>query len=391
MAFLTPLAQGISYTYIAAIVLVVLLLKQNMKLRTSGLLPMSVILLIELLSAFRGSFSFVDYLRFAGVFFIAFLRMIDTGNEYDNAGIIKMYLAGYIVAMVDIFGQMLKRYSWISILSLGVRMGDTRQLLDIREEGMLLTFNPNELGTICTLAVLFSLLLYKKEKRPWYPLLILIASLIGITTQSRSFVIVYVLAILLYVCFSMHTLKSALKTIVGFTVGGGVIIALANRLLPGYISGIFDRFAVSDVSNGRIDIMQYYFNEMFKHIDRFIFGVGLQNYKVKYNYFASSHNATQEILITWGILGLITVIFLLTVILIHAKKMNPQALPIQYIPLFSFLIDIQSGQGFSNTSGMLCLMVAYSAILIPLKSESGAADGASAIHNTGKLNSLGEH
>lgn len=370
MAFLVPIAHGISYTYIAAIAMVILLLKHRMRVKISGVLIMGVILLIELISALRGYFSFVNYLRFVGIFLIAFLMMIDIDEEYDNVGIVKMFVAGYIVAMVDIFGQMLKRYSWSAILSLKARIGDTRQLLNIDSEGILLSFNPNELGFLCTLTVVLCLMLYKKEKKLWYPILIVIASLIGVTTQSRTFVIVYVFSILMYMCLSMHSLKSAFKVIFNFTIGAVAIIALANRLIPEYIRGILNRFAVSDISNGRVNIMQYYFYEMFQSIDRFIFGVGLQNYKDKYNYFISAHNATQEILISWGIIGLIAVIFLLIVILINAKKINPNALPIQYIPLVIFLIDIQSGQGFSDASGMLCLMVTYSAILIPLKGES---------------------
>lgn len=374
MAFLAPIAHGISYTYISAIALVILLIKQKMKVKLSGFMLMCIITLIELFSALRGLFSLVDFLRFIGVFFIAFLRMIDVGDEYDNVGIVKMYIFGYIVAMIGIFGQMLKRYSLIDILSLNARLGDTRQMLNNNTEGMLLSFNPNTLGFLCTLIVLFCLLLHRKEKRLWHLTLIVVASLIGITTQSRSFVIVYILAILLYVCLSINSFKSTIKAIAWFIIGGGATVMSTYLLLPKYINGIIDRFAIGDISNGRIDIMLYYFREMFQSIDRFIFGVGLQNYRDKYNYFESAHNATQEILITWGIIGLITVILLFIVVLRHAKKVNPQVHPIQYIPLIAFLIDAQSGQGFSNTSEMLHLMVIYSTILIPLSKEPSKND-----------------
>jgi len=369
MAFLAPIAHGISYTYISAIALVILLLKQKMKVKLSGFLLIGIILLIELLSALRGLFSYVDYLRFVGVFLIAFLRMIDIEDEYDNISIVKMYLFGYIIAMADIFGQMLKRFSLIDILRLNARLGSTRELLNNNTEGMLLSFNPNTLGFLCTLTVLFCLLLHKKEKKVWHLILIVATTLIGITTQSRTFIVVYLFAILLYVCLSMRSLKSALKSIAVYSVSCGIIVILVNFLIPAYVRGITDRFATSDISNGRIDIMQYYFREMFRSVDRFILGVGLQNYREKYDYFANAHNATQEILITWGIIGLIAVILLFFIILCNSKKINPQVLSVQYVPFIAFLIDAQSGQGFSNNSAFLYLMVIYSAILIPLKKE----------------------
>ena len=78
-AFITPLASGISYTYISAIALAVLLFKETFlrKLNTAGLVCMLVILFLEQVSVFRGMFTIKNYLRFASVFLLSFLRMLD--------------------------------------------------------------------------------------------------------------------------------------------------------------------------------------------------------------------------------------------------------------------------------------------------------------------------
>lgn len=373
MAFLAPVAEGTPYKYIAVIALVILLLKQKMRVHVKGLFLMISILLIELLSAFRGSFSFADYFRFTGVFFITFLRMIDTDDQYDNLGMVKMYLFGYIVAMVDIFGQMQRQYSWADFLKMKVRFGNTRQLLGSDTEGMLLSYNPNTLGTICILAAMFCLLLYHKEKRPRYPVLFVLASLIGITTQSRTFLIVYILAIVLYICLSCRSFSTAIKSLFGFAIGGTFIYILANRLLSNYIQSFSERLATDDISGGRIEIMQYYFSKMFQHIDRLIIGVGLQNYQAKYGYNMSAHNATQEVLITWGIIGLIIVIVLFVIIIQNAKRLCPKALLIQYIPIFALLVATQAGQGFSKMPNMFYFMVTYSAIMLQLEKQDSTS------------------
>lgn len=137
-------------------------------------------------------------------------------------------------------------------------------------------------------------------------------------------------------------------------------------LLPEYVTNLLLRFQDADISNGRVDIAAYYFREMFQHVDRLIFGVGLQNYAEKYGYYMSAHNATQEVMITWGLIGLLLVILLFLGIFWNGHVHNPKAKLVQYLPLVMYLVVIQSGQGFLDTSGMLRIMVAYSAILLPM-------------------------
>ncbi|MEF9988319.1 MAG: hypothetical protein RR797_04520, partial [Christensenella sp.] len=144
IAFLTPLATGISCTYITAIALVILLFKQK-KLYTQpiGLACMVGILVLELLSAFRGLFSLMDYLRFVGIFVFSFLRTFDTQDDYNNDGIVHGYILGFWVSMTSVWGQMLQSYSFSELLKLGVRFGNTRLVLDLSTEGMLISYNTN--------------------------------------------------------------------------------------------------------------------------------------------------------------------------------------------------------------------------------------------------------
>ena len=368
LAFLTPLATGISCTYIAAIALVILLFKDDFRLHVQhlGFVCMAGILFLELLSAFRGMFGFEDFLRFTGIFVLSFLRIFDLRDDYDNEAILDGYIFGFWAAMASILGQMLEVYSLQEFLSMGARFGDTRVLLDASTEGMLVSYNPNGLGYLCVLAALFCLLLYNKNKKKWYILSFYGASLLGIMTQSRAFVLAYTLGIVLYVLLSCRSLKSMIKSVLVLTIGGGIIIGLALWLMPNYVDSMLIRFQDADISNGRIDITTYYFNEMFEQTDRLIFGVGLQNYPLKYGFLMSAHNATQEVVIAWGIIGLLLVAALFIGVFYNGRMHNSKARRVQYLPLVIYLVAIQSGQGFSDTSGMLRIMVAYSAILLPL-------------------------
>lgn len=367
LAFLAPMASGVSYTYISIVALACLLVRYKLHVSGTGFAAVVFILFWELIQGFRGMFDFVEYLRFAAVFVVTFLHMIDTDHNVDHEQMLKMYLLGFVVAMIDLVGQFLTVYSFGELLKLNLRLGNVHEILEIGEEGIRLSYNPNGLGMVCVLGLLFSLLLLRKAKWPAvYVLLALLSGLIGFMTQSRTYMVVLAFSVAAYILLSGATVKSAVKTLVGSVAFGGLLYCVLLYLMPNYLQSFMSRWSEADLSNGRIDIMGYYMEKMLASMDRFLFGVGMQNYAGKYGFYMSAHNATQEILITWGVVGIVAVAILFGSILRNAKKRNKQAQLIQYLPLFSVLLYKQAGQGFADTASMLGLMVAYSAAGIEL-------------------------
>lgn len=361
LAFIAPMAQGISYTYISAIALLCYLLKGRLRYKKSALICIVILLYIELFSAIRGWFSIIDYFRFASVFLASFLFMSGENEDSDPFIIVRQYILGYIAAMINLLAQMMAHYPISALLTMGIRIGDSRNLLDM-EEGIHLSYNPNSLSIVCVLAILFSVILLKKKRNWGYAAVALFALLIGMTTQSRAFLVTLAVSTLLLMVSSSLSLKAKIGAIGVGCVGW----VLANRFLSSYIISFAARWKEKDVWNGRIEIMDYYFGGMFAYVDRLLFGVGLQNYQEKSGYVMSAHNSTQEVLITWGVVGLIVVVILFCAVIRNAHTQNPKAKLLQYIPFFAIILDSQSGQGFQNTQSLLWLMVAYSAILMDI-------------------------
>ncbi len=370
VAFLTPLSVGISATYITVIALVIIFIKQKeLKVHVLGLACMVLILLMELLSSIRGLFSLVEYLRFVGIFAFAFLCMIDKEKSYDYERMLKFYIIGFFVAMASVIGQMLNEYSISEFLSLGIRLGNTKTLLGKSTEGILVSYNANELGALCLLTINICLLLHVRTRNKFYMITFIIASLLGLMTQSRAFLLCYVASVLLYIFMASSSVLSMFKYLGLLVLGALSIVGLTYWLIPDYMDSLIERFQVADVSGGRNEILAYYFSKMFLSIDRVLIGVGLQNYTDKYDYYFAAHNATQEVMIAWGICGLIVVVLLFIIIFRNAKKQNPSAKAIQFIPLIMSLVMMQSLQGFSDRSSMLRLMIAYVAILMSVESK----------------------
>ncbi len=369
IAFLTPLSSGISLKYIAAIALVIILFKsRRMRLNKGGLLCMAVVLVLEIMSVLRGNFSLVEYLRFVGIFLLAGIYFIDRDDGYDHEKMVKCYLIGYGVMIVDILGQMMKEYSFTQILSMNIRFGNTRATLEGVAEGMLVSYNSNGLGYLCLLAALFALLLFRKYKSWYYLAVFFAASMFGVMTQSRAFILTFAVSIILYIILSCRTFVSGVRTISLFAVSGILLYFATMKFIPGYIESLLTRFQADDITGGRSDIFSYYFEHFFDSFDRVLFGVGLQNYPSKYGYDESSHMAFQEVLITWGIIGFFVVILLLIGILIKAHGKNPKAQLVQYLPFVMHILIIQSGQGFLDYPIMFRTLLTYSAIRIVLDS-----------------------
>jgi len=366
IAFLVPVSSGIPATYITAIALVLVLFKSiySFKYLFLGIGCIFLVLFLELFSGIRYKFDIIDYMRFAGVFVFPFLMMIDTDRQYKILKMLKFYIAGFCVAVISLFGQMLNTYSLSDILELGVRFGNTRMLLDENIDIMSVSFNPNSLGLICIQIALISLLLYHKQNRRTYLIFLFIATYLGIMTQSIAFLVTYIISFVFYIIFSCKTIKAVVKTLFLSVFTLGCIIFGTLTFLSEYVARFLLRFEVADISDNRIDIAGYYWNEIAQSIDHFIFGVGIQHYPEKYNFMWAAHNATQEVLIAWGIIGLFIIIVLFIILFHNAHKINPQARYIQYLPMIATLIHLQSGQGFSITSNLLGIMVMYSAIIM---------------------------
>jgi len=78
------------------------------------------------------------------------------------------------------------------------------------------------------------------------------------------------------------------------------------------------------------------------------------------------HNATQEVLVVWGCIGLIIVFVLLCSVLMQLPmKEKPFREKIVFLlPFLMSLMYMQTGQGFSDYASMLRLIVMFSAAFL---------------------------
>jgi len=360
-AFIAPLHTGIPGKFIILVIFIMYVLtKHRLKIHYKEFVFILVILLLELLGGLRGNFEIGDFLRFAACFLYSFLVILDQRKDCDGERVSIYFIAGYVTALLSVWGQMLKKYSFRQILELGIRFGggDSTGM----ESTMRISFNQNDLGFLCAAVAVMSLILRKRRKKPVYLVTLFVSFLTCIMTMSRGALLSLAIGMVLYFFVTSNNIKNTLRNILIAAAGIALAVYLVYRYIPTYLTGLLDRFAQKNLLNGRDTIMLFYSGEMFEHIDRLIFGVGIQNYPGKYGYTMSAHNATQEIIIAWGLVGLCAIVFLLVRGLKTAKEINGSILAEQYIPLIILLIGLQSGQGFSNYAHILYVLVMYTVL-----------------------------
>lgn len=375
-AFVAPLHTGISGTFIVLVVFFVYIFKKRwVQIRHEEIGAILIILLLEIVSGIRGNFSIIEYFRFAAYFLLVFFVILDKGKYCDGERVSIYFLSGYLIALISVWGQMLGTYSFDQILKLGIRFGDLNYTGTAIQETMRVSFNQNDLGFVCAIVAILSLILRKRQRNLLYYIIFIVSILTCIMTMSRGAMLSLATGLMLYFLFSSTNIKSTLRNILLIAVGITVLIFLVYTFIPSYLTGLIERFTEENLLNGRDTIMMYYNNELMAHVGRLVFGVGLQNYPEKYGYYMSAHNAIQETVIAWGMVGLFTIIFLFVRGIKTAKALNATILRIQYIPLIILTIGLQSGQGFSQYSHMLYFLVAYSVLYMEAENAGKVKNG----------------
>ncbi len=367
LCFIIPLSTGISYKYIVPIGLVFLILKKGKKIniKLSSLYYVSIIFSFELLSYFYGNFSLIDFIRFVPFMVLILLIMSDNKEDYDHELVLKFFLLGFFIMTIDIIGQTMQHYSINQILSLGVRFGNTKQLFDLNVEGQLVSLNPNSLGLFAALSTSIGLLLYNIKNKKIYIFIVSYGIVFGLMSQSRSFIIVFAIILFLYLSTTSSSIKKTVGSMSLLVLIVFVIYLIGTKVIPEYGMNFIKRFTeVDDLSNGRDDIMSYYYHAFISSdLSRMLVGVGIQKYNVKYNSIMSLHNALMEIVVIWGIIGFMTICLLFRDFFKNATRdFYKNKGKIYFIPTIALLVAIQSGQGFSVWSNILLLIICYSSI-----------------------------
>jgi len=367
ICFIMPLVCGLPGTYIMPCALVLLILKKG-KIELRQFLLIALITLLELVAAFwypnLDFTSIVQYISFAGV--LIFLVRDDT--ELDYLLCVRLYLFGTVVLVgLIVVGAIIKAPSnWLRLFARGhFRFGDTQSE---DNAGMMLSLNANSMAYYSVVGMTCGILLADKEtgiRRVFYIALAALCAISGWLSLSRSYLLVAVGCLMLYIFSKLRTPKQFLTVlfvlVLLFFVGWGYL-----EENPELLDGFITRMNENDIStgNGRTETFVKYMEVFIRNVRYVFLGAGVTQYQKVIEIRSAMHNGIQQILVCGGLCGfMIYMVVLIEPILQIYNRRKPRFA--YWMPIISVAVFTQTIQ-FLNP---MMLMLPYIIGVYSLKAD----------------------
>lgn len=365
-----PMSAGFQYKYLifACIVIYAFKFYKDIKLN-SAILPLLFMMAWDLIHGIFYPFVLSEFLRgFAELIFCTFLMLI-IPKKIDYKLISRLLAISSVCMMLIVLLNLLEQtnYNFEEIFVGTYRFGVGDE--SVKNYGV--NYNANALGLIANLSIagLLQLIVAKKHNIFDY-LLIVILVMFGVMTMSRAFLICLVLILAMFAVSGVPTFASKLRRLLLIALIVVLLVTLVLTLIPNVYETFAARFEVDDVTNGRSDLFAFYMDHLLSSPKHLLFGVGRQWYgDVIADMYTGvlvggdtemnvCHNGTQEILVCWGLPGLVLLVWFIFE-LIRKKPQGLKREITNYIPLVLLLLYVQAGQLITAGIPLLAFSLAY--------------------------------
>lgn len=364
---LIPLHESVDFYYSLVICLVAAVGKHYRKIRINRAVLLVLGLVIwELLHCFTPDFSPMDMLISVLPLMILAVMMAFDLEELPYGFVVRSFAASTAAIGITMLGQVL---CWCDF-------NIPRAMTQLRRLGVVLetsgssgitggTIQTNSLGIICVLAVTGLLQLRSvKESRKGDTMLILLLLTLGTLTSSRTFLACLALMVFLLILGQEGGMGKKLRFFGALAVIGLLVLILMQLCFPDLLSYYVSRFTERDITTGRDVLMAKYHDFLIRNPKVLLFGTGLQNFSRKLTVehrIASNvpHNCIQEVLIAWGLPGLVLCGGLILTVMGKSGGHNRGRRLLNYIPLLILLFKSLAGQLLTSGYSMLALSYCY--------------------------------
>lgn len=359
-----PLIMVIKCSYVILSAILMLTIKYGKQIKINlSIIPIILLIIWELLHCFETQFSPSAVI---GIFIPIILCFSLSGmklEDVDYCIILRSLAVCTCVMCVLLLGHVLVKsnFDWrVSFLNMQ-RLG----MITADSETTSFSINPNTLGIVCILTSsgLSQLIIAKANKKSDL-LMIVIMLICGVLTQSRTFVILLLISLVLFFIAYKGKIGKKIKICIAIVLCSLIVIVTLNVLFPGAINNIIERFLVEDISSGRNDLLKKYNNLIISSYRIMIFGLGAIDFpkKVTVQYHIAKnvpHNGIQEMIIAWGLIGSILFLWFLAIMFNDAMKKNKNIQLINYIPMILIVAKIFVGQLLTSDYTMLAISFVY--------------------------------
>lgn len=369
ICFLIPLHSGITGLYVYGYAVLMLLIKTK-TFKIKAILPMIVIVLYEMaMMLLAGSQQIMHIVVYAlAIFLLLYIMNTEEANPEEACF---SYICGTLVLLISIFTTAIQNNSLEMILTGTVRIGSYEGIEEIGQVAVV-TENANAMAYYALVAIMIAFGLIKNASfrgKIFLLFSMLISTFIALFTVSRTFAVALVVMLAL-ASMTNYNLTQRLKVFI-------IIFVILFLTVPFLLreTEIYDaflaRFEEDDLTSdtGRSKIFKDYMDFLWNNPLRMIFGTGAVFYREVCNLKRSMHNGTQQILVSYGLLGFIPMLSVLFSPVTDYFKKNKFKLA-KLIPLISVIAFVQTIQFLNPNNLMLPFAIAILYMKIPDKESN---------------------
>lgn len=365
--FLILLSTSLMMYYVNIIFVLFFLLKFNkiLKLNSNFIIVISIIL-IETIHLYINinlglNESLTKLLGFS-LCLIPFMFIKDFLKNTNILVVFYMFIGGFIGFTLITFGIYFHNYNVFNFFNEIRRFGFLPG--HNKNEKISLIINPNTIGKYAALIISGSIAFLQLGKMKMNTLNVIIlfyTLVIGFLTLSRTFILMFIVIFIIYITTNF-TIKNLVNIVmVSLVLLSTTIIILLNQNISNALNTRL--FESDNITGSRLEIYKSYLSTLLQNDYIFLFGVGMQDYNLKFNNYSkyiseSSHNVIIEILSIWGFIGLLVILILIFKILIQSnlnkvRKISQKTL--LCLPIVTIFISALAGQYFISYYHTFCV------------------------------------
>lgn len=359
------LHESIDLFYALGFCIVVIAVKYPKEIRLNpSIIPIFLMIVWELLHCFRADFSLRTFIvNCIPLLVLAVFMCLDV-RKVDYSFVSRTFAIALAVICLSLLLKLiyLSDFNLLKAFAGLQRLGNDASEVSLDGKG---TIHPNALGILCVLATTGLMQLrmasigYSEDM-----VLAIFLMVFGALTASRTYLVCLVLMLVLLLFSQRGSLNAKFRYLAGVCVLVSVALILLYLIFPDLMEYYISRFRETDITTGRDDLMVNYGQFISTNPKVLFFGIGLNHYgddlisvyKVAGNV---PHNGIQELVIAWGLEGLILFVCLWGTMIWRSRYFCKKQKLINYIPLIIILIKSQAGQMLDSSYTMLTFSYAY--------------------------------
>lgn len=363
-----PLHESIDFFYALVLCTVVYVCKfyRQIRLGTNVLLVL-VIILWELLHCLRSSFSPVEFLSCVIPFIILAVLMASDVEKIDYGFVARVFawvtLGVSMVLLVRVLYlsnfNMIRAIAGLRRLGLDTHTGVGNAKISGNQ------INPNTLGIVTVLASTGLMQIRRMGGSRKLDLVLMCTMIVlAALSTSRTYLACLLLMVVLLVLSERGGFGKKAKAMAGISVMVAVAVVIFALIFPSNFEYFVGRFTVRDITTGRNGLMVQYHNFIVENPIVLLFGIGYQSfgYRLLEIYRVAEvvpHNSIQELIIVWGVVGLLLFAALFVSMFYNSRCCNRKQSLLNCIPLIIILFKGMAGQMLNSPYTMLAFSFAY--------------------------------